>query len=111
MSRETDSIVSTLGARRVGHGARARVRLAVGGSPVDSPSSDPSGAEIGRARPARKCPAARKKTRFYFVTRLPFGECGVPRGVTQAGMPQGNNYQSSSSGSMSAIPNVRNIYL
>ena len=53
---ETDYIFSTLGTRRAGHGARARARLAAGGSSVDSPSGDPSGAEIGRAKPSRKRP-------------------------------------------------------
>ena len=48
---------------------------------------------------------------FRYSTRLPFGEWGIPRGVTQAGMPQGKNYQSSSSGSMRVIPNVRTIYV
>ena len=65
MTRETDSIFSTLGARRGGHGARTR--LAAGGSPVDSPSGEPSGAEIGRARPARKRPAGRKKHDFTLL--------------------------------------------
>ena len=69
-TRENDSMFSTLRARRAGHGARARARLATGGSPVDSPSGKPSGAEIGLARPARKRPTGRKKTRFYFVARL-----------------------------------------
>ena len=71
-SRETDLIFSTLRARRESHGAKARARLATDGSPVDSPSSEPSGAEICRASPSRKRPAGRKKhdfTLFYFVCR------------------------------------------
>ena len=61
VTRETDSIVSTLAARRSGHGARAKARLAGSGYPVDSPSAEPSGAEIGPARPSRKRPTGRKK--------------------------------------------------
>ena len=61
VTRETDSIFSTPGARRAGHGARARAKLMAGGSPVDSPSGEASGAEVGRARPSRKRPAGRKK--------------------------------------------------
>ena len=57
----TDSIFSTLRARRAGHGARARARLATDGSPVDSASAEASGAEICLARPSRKRPADRKK--------------------------------------------------
>ena len=64
-TRETDSIVSTLRARRAGHGARAR--LATGESPVDSPSGEPSGAEIGLARPPRKRPAGPKKHNFTLL--------------------------------------------
>ena len=66
-SRETDSIFSTLRARRAGHGARARARLATDGSPVDSPSAEASGAEICLARPSRKRPAGRKKHDFTFM--------------------------------------------
>ena len=55
--RETDSIFSTLRARRAGHGARASARLATDGSPVDSPSAEASGAEICLAKPSRKRPA------------------------------------------------------
>ena len=51
-SRETDSIFSTLRARRAGHGARARARLVTDGSPVDSPSAEASGAEICLASPS-----------------------------------------------------------
>ena len=65
MTRETDSIFSTLGSRRGGHGARTR--LAAGGSPVDYPSGEPSGAEIGRARPARKRPDGRQKHGFTLL--------------------------------------------
>ena len=66
--------------------------LATGGSPVDSPSGDPSGAEIGRARPAQKRPAGRKKHDYLsLLYKAPLRGWGVPRGVTQAGMPQGNN--------------------
>ena len=60
-SRETDSIFSTLRARRAGHGARARARLATNGSPVDSPSAEASGAEICLASPSRTRPAGQKK--------------------------------------------------
>ena len=52
MTRETDSIISTLGVRRAGHVARVRARLAAGETQVDSPSGEPSGAQIGRASPA-----------------------------------------------------------
>ena len=52
VTRETDSICSNMGARRAGHGARARAGLAAGAPPVDSQSGEPNGAEIGRARPA-----------------------------------------------------------
>lgn len=51
------------------------------------------------------------KTRSYIHTRLSFGEWGVPRRVMQAGIPQGKNYQSPSSGSIEGHPNVRSIYL
>ena len=68
-TRETDSIFSTLRARRAGHGARARVRLATGGSPVDSPSAEASGAEICLARPSRKRPAGRKNTILICYTK------------------------------------------
>ena len=56
----------------MGHGARARARLATGGSPVDSPSGEPSGAEICLARPSRKRPAGRKNTvlRCYIALSL-----------------------------------------
>ena len=72
----------------MGHGPRVRAgaRVAAGGSPVDSPSDEPSGAEIGRARPARKRSAGRKKNDY--ITRLPFGEWDVSRGVTQADILQ-----------------------
>ena len=66
-TRETDSIFSALRARCAGHGARARARLATGGSPVDSPSAEPSGAEICLARPSRKRPAGRKKHNFTLL--------------------------------------------
>ena len=65
-TRETDSFFSTLRACRAGHGARARARLATGWSPVDSPSAEPSGAEICLARPSRKRPAGRRK--HYFTS-------------------------------------------
>ena len=64
MTRETDSFVSTLAARRAVHGARARARLAAGGSPVDSPPGELGGAKIGPARLWRKPPVGRNKTRF-----------------------------------------------
>ena len=67
VSRETDSIFSTLRARRAGHGARARARLATGGSPVDSPSAEASVAEICLAMPSRKRPAGRKKHDFTLL--------------------------------------------
>ena len=51
-SHQTDSIFSTLRARRAGHGARARARLVTDGSPVDSPSAEASGAEICLASPS-----------------------------------------------------------
>ena len=62
VTRELTRFFLTLGARRTGHGARARARLAVGGPSVNSPSAEPSGAEIGRPRPARKRPSGRKDT-------------------------------------------------
>ena len=68
VTRETDLIVSTLGARCAGHEARARARLAAGESPVIFPSVEPSSAEIGRARPARKRPVRRKKHIFSFTS-------------------------------------------
>ena len=58
---------NTGGARRTGHGARARARLATGGSPVDSPSAEPSGAEICLARPSRKRSAGPKKHDFTWL--------------------------------------------
>ena len=61
-TRETDSVFSTLRARRAGHGARARARLATGGSPVDSPSYEASGAEIGHARRRENTPPVEKNT-------------------------------------------------
>ena len=72
-SRATDSIFSTLRARRAGHGARARARLATDGSPVDSPSAEASGAEICLARPSRKRPAGRKKHNFTLLQGSPPG--------------------------------------
>ena len=63
-TRETDSIFSTLRARRAGHAARAWARLATGGSPVDSPPAEASGVEICLARPSRKRPAGRKKQNY-----------------------------------------------
>ena len=67
MIRETDSNFSTLGARRAGHGARARARLAGGGPPVDSPSAEPSDAEIDRVSPARKPSAGRRSYDFTLL--------------------------------------------
>ena len=60
-TRETNSIFSTLRARRAGHEARARARLAIDGSPVNFPSAEVSGTEIRIASPSRKRPADRKK--------------------------------------------------
>ena len=57
----------TLRARRAGHGARARARLATDGSPVDSPSAEASGAEICLASPSRKRPASRKKHNYALL--------------------------------------------
>ena len=71
-TRETDSIFSTLRARRAGHGASARARLATGGSSVDYPSAEPIGAEICLARPSRKRPAGRKKHDFTLLYKVPF---------------------------------------
>ena len=112
MTGETDSIFSTLGARRAGHGARARARarLAAGGSQVDSPSGEPSGAEIGPARPSQKRPVGRKKTRFYFVARLLRRMGCFPRGDA-SWYATGECFLSPSSGtrSMRVIPKERNI--
>ena len=43
-----------------------------GGLPGDSPSTEPHGAEIGRARPAQKLPAGRKKhaSTLFYVTSV-----------------------------------------
>ena len=52
---------------REGLRAKARARLAVGGSPVDFPLGEPSGAEmVGRGRRERATPVE-KKRRVYFV--------------------------------------------
>ena len=67
MTRETASIFLTLGARRTGHGAKAKASLATGRSPVDSPSGERSGAEIARAKPSRERPAGRKKHDLTFL--------------------------------------------
>ena len=81
MTGETDSIFSTLGARRAGHGAMTRARLATGGSPLDSPSAEPSGAKIGRARPSRKRLSGRKKHDFTLLIKAPLrGVRCSPRG-------------------------------
>ena len=66
---------STLGARRAEHGARARARLAAGGSPFDPPKGEPSSAEIGRARPARKRTAGPKAHDFTLL--FLYGHCEV----------------------------------
>ena len=47
--------------------------------------------------------------RIRVHTRLPFGEWGVSRGVTQGGMPQAKTHQSPSGGSMRVIPHIRKI--
>ena len=74
-TRENDSILSLLRARRAGRGARARARLATGGFPVDSPSTEPSGAEICLARPSRNDPPVEKNTILLCYTRFPSGTC------------------------------------
>ena len=58
---------STLRARRAGHGAMARARLATSLSPVDSPSDDTSSAEICLAKLSRRWPAGRKKHDFTLL--------------------------------------------
>ena len=75
VTRETESNFSTLGARRAGHGARARARLAPGGSPVDSPSGKAIEGEIDHARPSQKRPAGRKEHDFTLLccSRLVLG--------------------------------------
>ena len=74
-----------LRARRAGHGARARARLATDGSPVDSPSAEASGAESCLASPSRKRPAGRKKHKYTLLYKVPLRDmCHVKyRGVTQ----------------------------
>ena len=89
-SRETDSIFSTLRARRAGHGARARARLATDGSPVDSPSAEASGAEICLSSPSRKRPAGRKNTIllcyiFFMNVGLYFGIFCTHKALRSAG--------------------------
>ena len=63
---------STLRARRAGHGAMARARLATSLSPVDSPSDDTSSAEICLAKLSRRWPAGRKKHDFTLVSQYMF---------------------------------------
>ena len=102
---------STLRARRAGHGAGTRARLATGGSPVDSPSAEASGTEICRARPSRKRPAGRKKNDFTLLYKAPLRGVGCfPRGDA-SWHATGERYQSPSSGtgSMRVIPKESNI--
>ena len=96
----------TLGARRTGHGARARTRFA-GSGPRTIPRQPSRAASrsAGRAR-SENTPAVKQNTILFSYTRLPFGELGITRGVTQAGTPQGKNYQSPSSSSTRVIPIV-----
>ena len=65
--RETDSIFSTLRARRAGHRARARARLATGGYPADTPSAEPSGAEIAVRGRREHGPPLEKNTILLFI--------------------------------------------
>ena len=109
VTRELTRFFFTLGARRTGHGARARARLA-GSAPRTIPrqSSRAASRSAARAR-SENTPAVNQNTIPLCYTRLPFGELGSTRGVTQTGMLQGKNDQSPSSGSMRVIPIVRNI--
>ena len=88
-SRETDSIFSTLRARRAGHGARVRARLSTDGPRLISRRprrATPRSALRGRRENG---PTVEKNTMILCYTGLPFGEWDVSRGVTQVGMPHG----------------------
>ena len=75
------------------------------------PSSAKSSAFARTARVRRDMVENRRKNHNYnYKYKAPLRGVGCPRGVTQAGMPQGKNYQSPSSGRIRVIPNVRNIY-
>ena len=67
VTRETDSIFSTLGARRAGHGARARARLAGGRVSGRFPVGRPERRRDRPVEPGAKNPRPSEKTRFYFV--------------------------------------------
>ena len=77
----TDSIFSTLGARRDGHGARARARarLAAGGSPVDSRRASRAAPRSAARCQRENAPPVEKNTIFLCYTRLPFTQ-GSPSG-------------------------------
>ena len=92
------SIFSTLRARRAGRGARARARLATGGSPVDSPSAEPSGAEICLVSPSRKRPAVRKKHDFTLLYKAPLRGVGWPPRGDASWHATWGNYHSPSRG-------------
>ena len=64
---QSGTITFGLRAHRAGHGAKARARLATGGSPVDPSSYEASDAEFGRSRPSREQPAGRKKHDFTLL--------------------------------------------
>ena len=65
-----------------------------------------------KVRARRNVPEGKKNDNYTYTYKAPLrGLGGVPLGVTQGGMPQGQNDQSPSRGSMWVIPCVRNIYL
>ena len=67
VTRESDSISSTVEASRAGHGAMAMARLAADGSPVDPPSGVTDRRRDQPCEAVAKTPRRSNKTWFYFV--------------------------------------------
>ena len=108
----TDSIFPTLRARCAGHGARARARLTTDGSPVDSSSVEPSGAEVCHAMTSRKRPTGITKHSCTLLYKAALRRVGCFSRGDPRWPATGENYQSPSSGTcnMRAIPKERNIW-
>ena len=65
-----------------------------------------------KVRAQRDVPEEKRDDNCTYTYKAPLrGVRGVPRGLTQAGMPQGKNKQWLSLGNVWVIPCVRNIYL
>ena len=110
-TRETDSIFSTLRARREGHGERARVRIATGGPRsilCRSRRAAPRSTWQGRRENG---PPVDENT-ISLCDKVPLGGVGYfPRGDA-SWHATGGNYQSPSRGtcrSMRVTPNERDI--